>query len=41
MKKQNILFQMKRHGKTTEKQLNEMEIGNLPGKKRKRKKLDK
>ena len=29
---------MKGQGKTTEKQLNEMEIGNLPGKKKKKKK---
>ena len=32
MKKQNIMFQMKGQEKTPEKQLNEVEIGNLPEK---------
>ena len=32
MKKQNIMFQMQGQEKTPEKQLNEVEIGNLPEK---------
>ena len=32
MKKQKVMFQMKRQGKIPEKQLNEMEIGNVPEK---------
>ena len=32
MKKQKVMFQMKRQGKIPEKQLNEVEIGNLPEK---------
>ena len=30
MKKQKVMFQMKKQGKIPEKQLNEVEIGNLP-----------
>ena len=30
MKKQKVMFQMKRQGKIPEKQLNEVEIGHLP-----------
>ena len=32
MKKQKVMFQLKGQDKTTEKQLNEVEIGNLPEK---------
>ena len=32
MKWQRAMYQMKEQDKTAEKQLNEMEIGNLPGK---------
>ena len=32
MKKQKVMFQMKGKDKTLEKQLNEMEIGNIPQK---------
>ena len=32
MKKQKVVFRMKGQDKTPEKQLNEVEIGNLPGK---------
>ena len=32
MKRQRALYQMKEHNKTPEKQLNEVEIGNLPEK---------
>ena len=32
MKKQKVMTQMKGQGKTSEKQLNEVEIGNLPEK---------
>ena len=32
MKKQNVMFQMKGQEKTPEKQVNEVEIGNLPEK---------
>ena len=32
MKKQKVMSQMKEGGKTPEKQLNEVEIGNLPNK---------
>ena len=32
MKKQKVISQMKRQDKTPEKQLNEMDIGNLPEK---------
>ena len=33
MKRQRAMYQMKEQDKTPEKQLNEMEIDNLPGKK--------
>ena len=33
MKRQNVISQMKRQDKTPEKQLNEVDIGNLPEKK--------
>ena len=32
MKRQRAMYQMKEHNKTPEKQLNEVEIGNLPEK---------
>ena len=32
MKRQRAMYQMKEHDKTPEKQLNEVKIGNLPGK---------
>ena len=32
MKRQRAMYQMKEHDKTPEKQLNEVEIGNLPEK---------
>ena len=34
MKKQKVMSQMKGEGKIPEKQLNEMETGNLPGEKK-------
>jgi len=36
MKKQKVMSQIKEQDKTSEKQLNEMEIGNFPEKKKKK-----
>ena len=41
MKKQKVMSQMKGEGKIPEKQLNEMETGNLPGEKKKNDSEDK
>ena len=44
MKKQSFIFQMKLQEKTktkTEKQLNELEMGNLPGKKKNQNMIEK